>query len=149
MKKTLVSLIIFLVLALGIFLVIGLFNNNPPKPLITIESENVEVAQGSYCWRGVINSRCIDMTSPPDIIKRKELKPVVVSPKDRIKIEFKKEPKVGTLNVNRWISNEETKSVSLNEDFFIAPKENGVYVYDVSANWERGSASYAFVFEVK
>ena len=37
----------------------------------------------------------------------------------------------------------------LNENVLLVPKEKGVYIYSVSANWEKGSSSYVFVIEVK
>ena len=70
MKKVLISLIAVVVLVVGIYFV---FNLKPPKPTITIENNTVEVAQGSYCWGGLINVQCVDMIPPPDIIKHQEL----------------------------------------------------------------------------
>lgn len=65
MKKLLITLIVLIVLAFGIFFVVGLFNPKPPSPIITVEEKKIEVAQGSYCWDDLFNSICADMISPP------------------------------------------------------------------------------------
>ncbi|MGD6942898.1 hypothetical protein ACQCT6_12760 [Cytobacillus gottheilii] len=53
------------------------------------------------------------------------------------------------MDVNQWLSNEETKDVSINDHVILLPKEKGIYVYDVSASWEKGRSVFAFVIEVK
>ncbi|MEK5441054.1 hypothetical protein [Fredinandcohnia sp. FSL W7-1320] len=149
MKKSLITLIVLVLLGVGIYFIIGLFNTNPTEPTITVEGKKVEVAQGSYCWDRLLNSVCADTSSPPELIKNQGLKPVAVSPESEIKIEFKKEPNENTLGVSNWISDNEVDEVSLNDNVLIPPKEKGVYVYDVHARLEKGSSSYAFVIEVQ
>ncbi|MEK4080541.1 hypothetical protein [Solibacillus sp. FSL K6-1126] len=146
MKKILISLLAVVVLVGGIY-----FGSNlkPPKPTITIENNTVKVAQGSYCWRGLINAQCVDMISPPDIIKHHELKPVIVSPEAELKIDFNRKPLENTLTASLWLSNGETENAPLNDNVLVVPKEKGVYIYSVSANWEKGSSGYVFVIEVK
>ncbi|MFJ7737628.1 hypothetical protein ACIQ2D_15040 [Lysinibacillus sp. NPDC097287] len=146
MKKVLISLLAVIVLVVGIYFV---FNLKLPKPIITIENNTVEVAQSSYCWRGLINARCVDMISPPGIIEHQELKPVVVSPGAELKIEFNRKPQENTLGAYIWFSNDEVENVPLNDNVLVVPKEKGVYIYSVSAHWKKGSSSYAFVIEVK
>lgn len=149
MKKFSITLLVLIVLAFGIYFVIGLFNAKPPSPIITVEEKKIEVAQGSYCWDGLYNSICVDTLSPPMLIDHHEIKPVIISPKSELKIEFKKEPNKNTLGVNRWLNDNEVKNISLSNNVLIAPKEKGVYVYDVHARWEKGDSSYAFVIEVR
>lgn len=149
MKKSLITLIVLVLLGVGIYFVIGLFNINPPEPTITVEGKKVEVVQGSYCWDGLFNSICADTSSPPELVKNQGLKPVAVSPESEIKIEFKKEPNENTLGVSNWISDNEIEEVSLSNNVLIAQKDKGVYVYDVHARWEKGSSGYAFVIEVQ
>jgi hypothetical protein len=149
MKKYLGTLIILITLGIGGYFVIGLFNVKPPSPSITVEDKKVEVAQGSHCWDGLINAGCVDMTSPPELIKFHELKPVVVSPESELKIEFKNTPQENTLNVNQWLTNEKTENVQVKDNRIVLPKEKGVYAYDVSARWEKGDSSYAFVVEIR
>ena len=146
MKKVLISLLALVLLVGGIYF--G-FNRKPPKPTITIENKIVEVAQGSYCWRGPMNAQCVGMISPPDIIKHHELTPVVVSPGAELKIDFNRKPLENTLNASLWLSNDETENAPLNDKVLVVPKEKGVYIYSISARWEKGSSSYVFVIEVK
>lgn len=146
MKKILISLLAVVVLVGGIYFV---YNLKPPKPIITIENKTVEVAQGPYCWRGPISAQCVDMISPPDIIKHHELKPVVVSPGAELKIKFNRKPQENTLVASLWFSNGETENAPLNDNVLVVPKEKGVYIYSVSARWEKGSSGYVFVIEVK
>ena len=146
MKKVLIFLLVAVVLVGGVYAVINL---KPPKPIITIENKTVEVAQGSYCWRGLINGQCVDMISPPDIINHHELKPVRVSPGAELKIDFNRKPLENSLNASIWFSNDKIENVPLNDNVLLVPKETGVYIYNVSAHWEKGSAGYVFVIEVK
>ena len=139
---------IFLLVA-GFYIDEGLLNNKPPEPTITVEGKKVEVVQGSYCWSGLFNGRCVDKISPPDLVNFHNIQPVVLSPGAKLNIEFKREPKENTLGVNRWLSNAETENIPLKDNVMLAPKEKGVYVHDVYANWEKGSSSYAFVIEVQ
>ncbi|WP_456276411.1 hypothetical protein [Bacillus sp. AK128] len=149
MKKSII-LIVLVLLGMSIYFVIGLFNTNPPEPTITAEGERVEVVQGSYCWDGLLSSICADTSSPPELVKDQGLKPVVVSPESKIKIEFKKEPNENSLGVSNWTSDNEIDEVSLRSNNVLrAPKEKGIYVYDVHASWEKGSSSFAFVIEVQ
>jgi hypothetical protein len=149
MKKFLITLLVLIALGIGGDFVTGLFSAKPPLPIITVGEKKVEVAQGSYCWNGLLNSVCADTSSPPELIKNQELKPVVVPPDSQLKIEFKDEPKENTLVVNRWLTNEKTENVPINDNVILLPKEKGVYVYDVSARWEKGDSSYVFVIEVR
>lgn len=111
MKKALFTLVVLFVLGIGIYLVIGLSNNNPPEPTITVKDKKLEVAQGSYCWDGLFNAICADTISPPMLIGHHEIKPVIVSPESEIKIEFEKEPNANTLGVNRWLNDNEVENV--------------------------------------
>lgn len=149
MKKFLFILVAIVGVAVGIYFVVGLLNSSPPKPIITVEGKKVEVAQGSYCWKGLINAMCVDTASPNEIVKFKNLKPVVVSAQSLLKIEYKKEPIENTLGVNGWINNEESESVPINKNVIQLPKEKGKYVYNVFAHWDNGDSNYVFVVEVR
>ncbi|MFD0048839.1 hypothetical protein ACFVHQ_05820 [Actinomycetes bacterium NPDC127524] len=92
---------------------------------------------------------CADTSSPPQIIKYHDIKPIVASRQSKLKIEFKNKPKEDTLHVTQWLTNEKTENVSINDNVILLPKEKGIYVYDVSAKWKKGNSSYAFVIEVK
>lgn len=149
MGKFIISLLVLIGLAFGVYFVIGQLNSKPPTPIITVGEKKVEVVQGSYCWEGLFNNVCADTASPPEMIKHQRLKPTIISPESAIKIEFKTEPNKNSIGVNQWLQNGETENVPLNENIITAPKEEGVYVYDVSARWDKGDSSYAFVIEVR
>lgn len=146
MKKLFLIFVVLAVGVIGFYLVRGA---TPPKPKVTFEGHKIEVAQGSYCWNGLVGTKCEDMISPPDIIKHHEFKPVIVPPGSKIRIEFSQEPEANTLNVSRWLSSSESENISLSNNKLIVPKEKGVYIYDVFARWKKGDSSYAFAIEVK
>ncbi|MCM3126107.1 MULTISPECIES: hypothetical protein [unclassified Mesobacillus] len=148
-EKSLITLVTLFVLVIGIYFAIGLLNSYPPSPNITVDDKKLEVARGSYCWEGLFNAACVDTISPPMLIKHHEIIPVIVSPESELKIEFKKEPEENTLGVTRLLSNNEVEDVSVNNNVLVAPKEKGVYIYDVHARWDKGDSSYAFVIEVQ
>ncbi|MED4947118.1 hypothetical protein P9760_20130, partial [Parageobacillus thermoglucosidasius] len=66
MKKFLITLLVLIALGIGGNFVTGLFSAKPPLPTITVGEKKVEVAQGSYCWNGLLNSVCADTSSPPE-----------------------------------------------------------------------------------
>lgn len=149
MKKLVSIFLVLVVLIIGVYFIFGLFSSEPPSPTITVGDNNISSAQGSYCWRGLLNAKCVDMVSPPEIVKYAGLKPVVVSPETQLKIKFRNKPKKNTLGANKWVSDEETEVVQLNGNVLTLPKEKGVYVYDIFARWGKGSSSYVFVIEVR
>lgn len=146
MKKFMISLIVLLCSVFGIYFVIS---SKPPSPIITVEGKKVGVVQGTYCWEGLFNNECADTTSPPELIKHKGLKATIVSPESDIKIEFKTKPNKNSMGVNQWLQNGEPTNATLNGNVITAPKEEGVYVYDVFARWDKGSSSYAFIIQVQ
>jgi hypothetical protein len=149
MKKVIINLVIFVFLGVGIYFVIGLFKVNPAEPTVTVDEKKLEVARGSYCWDGLFNSICEDTISPSMLIEHYEIKPVIVSPESELKIEFEIEPNTNTLGVNRWFNDNEVEGVPLRNNILIAPREKGVYIYDVHASWKKGSSSYVFLIEVR
>lgn len=62
----------------------------PPKPVVLSEDKEVPIVQGSYCWQGFINNRCVDKIPPPEIIANKKIVPFSVTPQSEINILFKK-----------------------------------------------------------
>lgn len=149
MKRFLIFFFVIGVIAGGIYAVIGQFSAKPPSPTITVGKQKVEVVQGSYCWGGLFRTVCADTSAPPDLIKHQGLKPIAVSPESSLKIAFKNEPTKNTLEANRWLNNGETEAVTINKNVLTAPKEKGVYVYEIFARWKNGDSSYAFVIEVR
>lgn len=63
-------------------------------------------------------------------------------------IAFKRKPVKGTLNASVWFNNEIVENVPLQNNVLVVPNEKGIYIYGISANWEKGSAGYVFSIEV-
>jgi len=141
-------MVIILIVVACVFLANRFITFGPPSPSVIVEDMDVPTIQGSYCWSGLINSKCVDMIAPSELLASKELKPIQVPPQSNIKIQFKKQPKPGSLGANLWIHGT-PQTVNVKDSQFTAPKEPGVYVYDIYAAWEKGASSYAFMIEVK
>jgi hypothetical protein len=142
----------FLVFLLAVFILslVGCSEqerDTPPLPIITVEGKELKVAHGSYCWNGPNSSSCVDMISPPEIMKHFGMKPVVVPPQSEVKIQFHEEPNES--GGSMWLTNEKSEKVPITNNVLKLPNEEGVYVYDIYGHWEQGSASYVFVIEVR
>jgi predicted small lipoprotein YifL len=119
----------------------------PPKPTIIVDGQMVPVIQGSYCWSGDGVSRCEDKISPLELVKKQT--PIVAPPESKVEVKFDVKPKDGSLGANLWINDKPTKVQFISNNKLVIPKEKGIYVYDVYANWDKGDSSYAFALEVK
>lgn len=125
------------------------FRSEPPTPNVTIGNVNLPTTQGSYCWRGLLLGQCKDMAYTSLFEMGNTHNPTVVSPNERINIEFKRKPIAGTLKVAQWVDDDTSQNVKMKNSSISVPKEKGVYVYHLVANWERGRGTYAFSVEVK
>ena len=125
------------------------FRSEPPAPNVTAGGKDIPTTQGSYCWNGLLFSQCVDFIYSTPLEMAKEHKPTKVSPNETIKIEFKKDPASGTLEVEQWIGENDIKKVEINDDSIKVPDEKGIYVYHIMARWEQGDGNYAFSIEVR
>ncbi|CAN7676920.1 hypothetical protein [Paenibacillus sp. LjRoot56] len=149
MKKRLTIFFAAAVLLIGVYFISELFRSEPPKPTITAGNKKIGFAQGSYCWSGLFSGKCSDMVAPPELIKYAGLNPVVVSPESQITIKFRSKPKKNSMGAQLWKNNDRTaETVQLKNQSLTVPKEKGVYIYGISANWRKGSSIYFFVVEV-
>ena len=145
-RKTFV--LIFIGLIVIAILIFEPFRSEPPTPSVTIGNVNIHTTQGSFCWEGPISSQCVDKIYTSPLEMAAEHKPTVVSSNEEVTIKFKKAP-LGKLVVTQWVGENNTKIITVKNDKIKVPKEKGIYVYSVIANWEKGSGSYAFSIEVK
>lgn len=76
-------------------------------------------------------------------------KPIVVSPNDKITIDFKRNPNSETLLVEQWFEEHKQKEIELDDGSLLVPAEKGIYVYHIYAWWKQGDGNYAFSVEVK
>jgi hypothetical protein len=141
-----VVIVTLAILVVGGFIVSAFNNTKPPTPTITTGDKKIPTTQGTYCWKGILSGKCVDMIAPPDLVKNK---PIVVAPGAELQIDFKKEPIKGSLTATIWKNNDDHEKAKLDGNVLIVPEEKGVYVYDVFARWKRGSSSYAFVVKVQ
>ncbi|NOU64873.1 hypothetical protein GC096_12625 [Paenibacillus sp. LMG 31461] len=150
MKKRLTIFFVAAVVLIGFYFISELFRSEPPKPTITAGGKKIAFAQGSNCWSGLFSGVCSDMPAPHELTKYAGLNPVVVSPESQITIKFRIKPKKNSLGVQLWTNNEGTSEiVQLKNQILTVPKEKGVYIYGISANWRKGSSMYFFVIEVR
>ena len=85
----------------------------------------------------------------PELIKYQYIKPVEVPPESQMKIAFDNKPIKNTMRAHLWINNEKVETIQLNNNIMTAPKENGVYIYEISARWKNGYSNYVYVIEVQ
>lgn len=119
----------------------------PPTPALTVDGKNVPVVRGSYSWYKYGRGINVDTVSPPELVK--QLEPVPVAPGARLTIDFTYKPRTGSLLVNKWVGGQPVSQDLEQGNVIVLPKQKGKYVYDFFAEWKEGSASYAFIVEVK
>lgn len=128
----------------------GLEGDTPPIPIVSIGEESIEVVRASYCW----NTGCVDYAGPPDILEGKA--PYPVKKGEKIRIQFDYEPIPNSISVSRMLSTkDEWVRDVLVDGMLTVPKEEGIYYYDLLANWYSeeeeygGDSYYAFVIKVE
>ncbi|SFA85731.1 MULTISPECIES: hypothetical protein [unclassified Bacillus (in: firmicutes)] len=147
MKRLLASLILLSVIALGIYAFqIG---TRPPEPTVTVAQKSVQTTEGSYCWDGLLRAGCVDKAYTSVYHMGNKKNAVVVEPNSTIMINFDREPIDGTLEVEKWLNEDEVEGIDMNHETFTAPSEKGLYVYHIMAHWKQGGGSYAFSIKVE
>jgi hypothetical protein len=123
---------------------------SPPLPIVVSMNTKVPVSQSSYCWG---NLGCADYVGGKLMLKGEI--PTIVTSEANIKISFDYKPGPTELNVQQLQENKIIE-VPLKDGYITAPKENGVYYYNISAFWKTddgkfstGDTSSVFVIEVK
>lgn len=121
----------------------------PPALTVLAGAAVVPVLQGSYCWKEGNRGVCGDTPAPPELVQYMGTVPAVVTAGAPVQLRFARPPEPGSLGANHWV-NGQPQPVPLDAGGRLpAPAAPGVYVYDVSARWPQGSASYVFVIEVR
>ncbi len=146
MKNAKIIMTILFIVLLSILAI--LLTSGPPKPIVTVEGTKITLVQGSYCWKRIAGTGCVDKISPPELLENKKITPLPVSPNSEIKIKFTKPP-IDEIEVENWLNNSESPLVTVEDDAFTAPKEEGIYIYSVSGRWAKGSSSFIFSIRVK
>jgi len=129
----------------------GLPGKQPPNIQIQVSGKDYKTIIGSYCWDGT----CVDKVGPQDLVKGETPIPVQG---DKINFVMYYSPKPDDVHLKHISSNGKAQDIKVTADHFTAPKEKGVYLYSYDVLWpggespanpSKGSASYAFVLEVK
>ncbi|NDI37260.1 hypothetical protein [Chengkuizengella sediminis] len=122
-----------------------------PQPIIYYDEVELLVYQSSYCW-GTLG--CADYIGAEEMLK--EEPKTIVSPNTEFRIEFKNVRQPDDLVL--WIIQDQKPiDIEMENYSFMAPEEEGIYFYDLYANWisskndkvSLGGSSYVFAIEVK
>ncbi|MFC5531371.1 hypothetical protein [Cohnella yongneupensis] len=117
-------------------------SNKPPLPKVSAGKVNIPATQSSYCW----GNTCADYADAKSQLEGK--KPTAVPPGSEIKISYSgTKPK--TLIANLQTQDGQFTDVTVQGNLIVAPTEAGIYYYNISAWWKRGSSSAAIVIEIK
>lgn len=98
---------------------------------------------------GLLSGRCEDTIYASPIEMTRKHTPTIVSPNDKITIDFKRDPNSETLLVEQWFDEQKQAEIELEDGSFLVPSEKGIYVYHVFAWWKQGDGNFAFSVEVK
>ncbi|MBP2079941.1 hypothetical protein [Oceanobacillus polygoni] len=153
----------FLILVLSLFIVIGCSTKyteketgnieeanqfkTPPQLTLTVEEDSFTVAQGGYSWSyenidGTTVFVEADSMPPGEIVSDKN--PIEVDEDTEITLDFEMEPT--DYKVKIWDANHNVLAVY---DKINLSEYKGNVIYEVFANWEQGSSSYAFLLYIK
>ncbi|BBH21967.1 hypothetical protein Back11_33120 [Paenibacillus baekrokdamisoli] len=117
----------------------------PPQPKVMAGTVDIPTTQSTYCW-GKLG--CADYAGGIIMVKNK-IK-AIVSPDTLIKIKYNYSTSPSKLTVTQLEENNKSILVQLSNNCFQAPKESGVYYYEISASWQtKGDTSSVFAIEVK
>ncbi|MFC6463579.1 hypothetical protein ACFP65_00985 [Marinilactibacillus sp. GCM10026970] len=113
----------------------------PPELIIHAGDEVVEPILGTYSW-SIKNGQGIeaDSDSPPELVKL--IQPTSIDAPTPLELDFEEQPNYYTLNI--WKEDGTVESV---QDGDISSIE-GEAVFEVLAQWDAGSARYAFLLDI-
>lgn len=117
----------------------------PPIPIVEVGNTNIPVVKEAYCWE----RECVEYINNDLDTFMKEHKPIVVSPREGIKIRFKLGRNAEALELVQQMEEGHRKAIMVENSFFRAPVETGIYVYHLSTIWKLGRGDYTFAVEVK
>lgn len=121
----------------------------PPKARVLAGDAVIPAALRSYSWTArYMGGGMATAMSPPEFARSHRLEPVPLQSGSVLRFAF--DPNPYEVRVQRWMEgqgNGVPVPVAPGETIRL-PRETGVYVYEVSARWGRGTASYVFVVEV-
>ncbi|WP_156807516.1 putative periplasmic lipoprotein [Effusibacillus pohliae] len=128
-------------------LLTGCGTSQPPTPTLKVDDKTVPVVLHGYSWSGGLFTKSTSVApvdTPPKVAEKN--KPAEAPSKAKLSINFKNPPQ--SLQVELWNGNETRKIPLTDTNSIVLPKEKGVFVYQILAQWENGMASYVFAIEV-
>lgn len=150
-----ILLVSLLVLLTGCGSVTGIFSKRPPEagptesirppqPELSVGSERVPFALGSYCWREGATGICADSIAPPDLLKFRQIPVMAVGPGAQMTVHFPALPKEMSAAVHGGGG-----PLAVDGSKVTLPTAAGTHIIILFARWDRGDGSYVFHVDVK
>ncbi|GAK39096.1 hypothetical protein PUW24_21930 [Paenibacillus urinalis] len=132
-----------------------LTGNKPPGVQIKIADQFYDTKLGTYCWSSNNMGVCVDTAGPVEHLE--DVTPLKVSPEATIQFVMNYEPKPNQFSLQQYSGVNIHKKVSIENNAFTAPTQEGTYYYSYGAWWmdeeneqvSHGDAFYHFVIEVE
>jgi len=117
----------------------------PPKLTVSIEGNTIIAGRGSYSWSidngdGTTKSIHADTGPPPEFASKE----IFVKSQSKVHLIFDEEP--SDYQVEIW---ETDNKIVVTDNTYTITQNKGSVLYLVVANWEQGTATYAFSLSVK
>lgn len=155
--KNQLTIILLLILCLGCAKVekddkseinkIGANIKEPPNLMIVIGEQTIRAAKGTYSWSyyeegsDEVTHVDVDTAPPPELVNIENA--TTVHSDAEVSLLFDYGPKDYTVRV--WNSE---KAIASYKKVELAAYE-GIVIYEIEANWEQGTASYAFAVDIE
>ena len=123
-------------------------NTLPPTLKVTNNTSEIATIKGNYDWlakNSMLKKESFrsEPESPMEIAENME--GTKVSPLSELNLEFNKKPKTVTVTA---LGESKNNQYTYEDNKIIVPKEEGTYIYEISAEWKQGHISYIIKFIV-
>ncbi len=120
---------------------------SPPQLTLIVDGDSYAVAQGGYSWSyentdGTTVNVAADSMSPSEMVNGRNS--IEVDEDTEITLQFEMDP--ADYKVKIWDKDNTVKAVY---DKIDLSEYRGNVIYEVYANWEQGSSSYAFLLYIR
>lgn len=118
----------------------------PPELTVVAGDESVDAVMGTYSWSidnedGTMTAIEADSAAPPELVST--MTALEVTGDTSIELDFEIEPDSYTVKI--W--EEGNTVISKSEEVLLT--NEGTVIYEVLANWQEGTASYAFTLNIE
>ena len=119
----------------------------PPNLVISVDGDTIQPIVGTYSWSrqnsdGAATSIHADSDAPPGLVKDQE--PLIVTSSSEMTFDFEIPPT--KYEIRAW---DKDNNVTGTYDEVDLSEHEGTVIFEVLAHWEQGTASYAFLLDVK